>query len=131
DLNVTTEQDQSDGVVAYNGGHVELTNVDVETHGVHARGISVEETSAGQTPKNEPNAIARSSVTMTGGFITTLNAKGKDTQDGDGSRAYAVYVKGAGSSADLTDVTILTEGQRAYGAHAIGGGNVELTGGSV
>ncbi|WP_208975132.1 hypothetical protein, partial [Pusillimonas noertemannii] len=131
DLNVTTEQDQSYGVVAYNGGRVELTDVDIETHGVHARGISVDETSAGQTPTNEPNAIARSSVTMTGGSITTHNAKGKDTQDGDGSRAYAVYVKGAGSSADLTDVTILTEGQRAYGAHAFEGGNIELTEGSI
>ncbi|PVY60357.1 outer membrane autotransporter protein [Pusillimonas noertemannii] len=131
DLTVTTDKDQSYGVVAYNGGQVDLTNVDIETSGIHARGISVGETSAGQTPGSVQTPNVGSSVSMIGGSITTHNTTGKETQDGDGSRAYAVYVKGAGSSADLTDVTILTEGQRAYGAHAIGGGNVELTGGSV
>src|SRR3546814_1778007 len=68
---------------------------------------------------------------MTGGSITTHDAKGKATQDGDGSRAYAIAVSGAGSSVSTDGTTILTEGQRAYGAYATKGGHIELTGGSI
>src|SRR5690606_10756163 len=71
------------------------------------------------------------SVEMTGGSIITTNPKGKRTQDGDGSRAYAIHVKGTDSILSGSNVAIRTEGQRAYGAHAIDGGTIDLTDGAI
>src|SRR3546814_3859118 len=42
-LSVTTDKDQSYAVVAYNGGQITLDSVDIDTFGLHARGISVGE----------------------------------------------------------------------------------------
>lgn len=70
-------------------------------------------------------------ITLNGGSVTTANAKGQVIQDGDGSRAYALYANGAGSSVSATGTTILTDGQRAYGAYATNGGTVSLDGGSI
>src|SRR3546814_10233174 len=105
-LSVTTDKDQSYAVVAYNGGQITLDSVDIDTFGLHARGISVGEVSPTQTPGSVPVPNVGSSIIMTGGSITTHNAKGKATQDGDGSRAYAIAVFGAGSSVSTDGTTI-------------------------
>lgn len=71
-------------------------------------------------------------IVLNGGSVTTANATGQGIQDGDGSRAYALYANGTGSSVSASNgTTILTNGQRAYGAYAINGGSVSLDGSSI
>src|SRR5690606_14845020 len=77
------------------------------------------------------HATGGGDIAMTGGSIQTNNAKGKNTRDGDGSRAYAIYATDADSSIETMDTIIVTQGQRAYGAYATNSGNVQLTGGSI
>ena len=87
------------------------TNTTIETEGLYGFGARAE--SGGQ-------------IELTGGSIETKNEKGKGTQDGDGSRAYALSADGADSSISAKGTQITTQGQRAYGAYATNGGRVEL-----
>ncbi|MDX3894059.1 autotransporter domain-containing protein [Pusillimonas sp.] len=103
-------------LLAEQGGLINVDNAAIETDGTWAFGLQ---------------ATGGGEIAMDGGSITTNNAKGKGTQDGNGSRAYAIYAKDADSSIETTGTTIVTQGQRAYGAYAIDGGNAELTGGSI
>src|SRR5690606_37944811 len=91
------------------------TDTDIVTngtwsHGAHAAG----------------NSGSPARIELNGGSITTANETGRGSQDGDGSRSYGLFAEGAGASisADGTDITTL--GQRAYGAHALGGAEIEL-----
>ncbi|MGB6104387.1 MAG: hypothetical protein WBF88_11145, partial [Pusillimonas sp.] len=125
---IDTTGDNAVGVYVDAGGmpadgdtfDVTLNQVDIKTggasSGLHAYGV---------------HAKNGGRVAIDGGSIETRYAKGKDTQDGDGSRAYAIFAEGAGSTVTATNTIILTQGQRAYGAYATNGGNVELTGESI
>ncbi|MBV7482929.1 autotransporter domain-containing protein [Bordetella sp. BOR01] len=98
------------------GSEITGTNVAVSTAGLHGYGARAED---GGT------------ITLTGGSISTNNEKGKGTQDGDGSRGYALAADGDGSKISTSDLLIATKGQRAYGAYATGGAEIGLEGGSV
>ncbi|CAP40521.1 autotransporter domain-containing protein [Bordetella petrii] len=99
------------------GSAIDATNVTVNTEGLYGFGARAENGGA---------------ITLKGGSISTDNATGQGTQDGDGSRAYALSADGANSSISAQDgVVISTKGQRAYGAYATNGGHIELGGGSV
>src|SRR5690606_27550470 len=89
----------------------------VRTEGLWSRGLH-----ALGADDAEINAII-----FTGGSITTADAKGRFTQEGDGSRAYAMWAQGAGANINVTGTDIRTYGQRAYAAYATAGGVVDLT----
>ncbi|WP_188394401.1 autotransporter outer membrane beta-barrel domain-containing protein [Oxalicibacterium flavum] len=114
---VTTDGLRSYGLYATDAGsRIDASNASVTTNGLHGYGARAENGGA---------------ITLDGGSITTSNPKGRGTQDGDGSRAYALTADGAGSSIAANGTTIVTEGQRAYGAYATNGGHVTLDGGSI
>ena len=109
---ITTDGDDAAGALAAAGGSIGLTDVAITTNGLRAYGA---------------HAQAGSTITLDGGSIVTANETGRGTQDGDGSRAYALYAEGADADIQAKDLSIATLGQRAYGAYAIGGANIGLT----
>ncbi|MFD0986652.1 autotransporter outer membrane beta-barrel domain-containing protein [Methyloligella solikamskensis] len=116
---ITTFDDQSYGILVESGA-VTGRDLDIVTNGLHAYGVYAD-VSGADTAK----------VNLTGGSITTANAKGQGAQDGDGSRGYAILAEGSGASVTTNGTTIHTLGQRAYGAYAINGGAVTLNKGSI
>ncbi|XSG81320.1 MAG: autotransporter domain-containing protein [Methyloligella sp. ZOD6] len=145
DATVTTHGDEAVGALARIDSQIDLTDVDITTWGEHAYGIQAETGGAvtGQNVDIVTNGIRgygayatasggeTASIDLTGGSITNANTKGQGTQDGDGSRAYAVFAEGDGARVTTDGTTIHTLGQRAYGAYSIDGGTVELTDGSI
>lgn len=117
DSTIITHSDKAAGVLANNdkgtvGGVVNLTNTNITTNGIHAYGAF---------------AAAGGQIALEGGTITTLNDKGRYTQDDDGSRGYAIYATGAASTISADGTSIRTYGQRAYGAYALDGAQVSLS----
>jgi|GEM_PF-440358 len=114
---ITTQGNNAAGVLSTAGSTANLTGTSITTNGLYSYGAY---------------ANSGGTIRLDGGSVTTNNAKGKGTQDGDGSRAYALYADGTGSSVTTTNgTTILTQGQRAYGAYATNGANVTMNGGSI
>ncbi|KAA0969053.1 autotransporter domain-containing protein [Aureimonas fodinaquatilis] len=99
------------------GSQINLTNATIVTNGFHSYGVSATAGSLGQP----------SSITLNGGSILTANETGRGTQNGDGSRAYALYASGAGAQVSASQTSIQTLGQRAYGAYAINGSSIDLS----
>ncbi|GAA5543688.1 autotransporter domain-containing protein [Brucella sp. NBRC 113783] len=113
---ITTRGDTAYGLHANNdkntvGGKITAVDTVITTNGVHSYGAFAD--NGGQ-------------ISLTGGSITTANEKGKGTQDGDGSRGYALFSQGNGSLVSAEGTAIHTLGQRAYGAYALNGGDVDL-----
>jgi outer membrane autotransporter protein len=113
---ITTNADAAYGLLANNdkntvGGKITVVDTLITTNGVHSYGAFAD--NGGQ-------------ISLTGGSITTANEKGKGTQDGDGSRGYALFSQGNGSFVSADGTTMHTLGQRAYGAYAYNGGDVDL-----
>lgn len=113
---ITTNADAAYGLLANNdkntvGGKITVVDTVITTNGVHSYGAFAD--NGGQ-------------ISLTGGSITTANEKGKGTQDGDGSRGYALFSQGDDSFISADGTTIHTLGQRAYGAYAYNGGDVYL-----
>ncbi|WP_449101553.1 autotransporter outer membrane beta-barrel domain-containing protein [Pseudomonas veronii] len=108
---IKTLGDGSVGAFASGGGSLDLTDTTIRTEGLRGYGAY---------------ATADSSITLKGGAIITANETGRGTQNGDGSRAYALYAEGDGANISADDLSIKTLGQRAYGAYAIGGGDITL-----
>lgn len=113
---ITTNADAAYGLLANNdkntvGGKITVVDTIITTNGIHSYGAIAD--NGGQ-------------ISLTGGSITTANEKGKGTQDGDGSRGYALFSQGDGSFISADGTTIHTLGQRAYGAYAYNGGDVDL-----
>jgi len=99
------------------GSSIEADDATVQTYGLYGFGARAE---------------AGGAIAISGGSIATENAKGRGAQDGDGSRAYALSADGDGSSITVRDGTVIaTQGQRAYGAYATGGGYIKLQDASV
>ncbi|MBV6305887.1 autotransporter domain-containing protein [Candidimonas humi] len=116
-VTIDTAGDHSPALESAYGGTVSVDNSSLTTHGLYSYGAYAHNGGA---------------ITLNGGSVTTANATGQVIQDGDGSRAYALYADGTGSSVSATNgTTILTNGQRAYGGYALGGGNVNISGGSI
>jgi len=113
---ISTTGDEAHGAYAVLGSSIDLTDVTIATDGIHAYGAY---------------ATDGSTITLTGGEVRTLDETGRGSQDGDGSRGYALYAKGAGSSVTATGTQIQTLGQRAYGAYATDGGVVTLNAVSI
>lgn len=116
DTTIVTNGDYAYGLLANRDGGttagvIDVTNTNITTNGIHAYGAFAD--NGGQ-------------ITLTGGSITTANEKGKGTQNGDGSRGYAIFSQGDGSFVSADGTTIHTLGQRAYGAYAYNGGDVDL-----
>jgi len=140
---VQTSGDGSHGAYAHDGGEIELNGDTLSVDGDHAYGMyangtdsSIDATGVIVNTEGLYGFGARAeeggSISLSGGSISTNNAKGQGTQEGDGSRAYALSADGAGSSISTAEgVVITTAGQRAYGAYATNGGHIELNGGSV
>jgi len=137
-----TEGDSAHGVHAHDGGSVSLDGDTVTTDGQNAYGLyahgedsRIEATGTAITTNGLHGYGARAEnggvIELTGGTVTTSNPKGRGTQDGDGSRGYALTADGAGSGITAHGTVISTEGQRAYGAYATDGGHITLDGGSV
>lgn len=140
-LPVTGGQVGSFGVLVKDGGTAGLSNLTVTTGGDYANGVRAENGAINATNSNITTgglwahgayATSGGTIVLDGGSVTTNNATGRTVQNGDGSRAYALYANGPGSSvATKNGTAIVTQGQRAYGAYATGGGKVDLTGGSI
>lgn len=141
-LQITTFGDESLGAYVYGGANVTMADSSIMTSGARATGVRA--TVAGSTFTGNNVAIRTAglrgygvhanngaSVSLTGGSVTTANATGRGTQNGDGSRAYALYADGAGTTVSATGTTISTLGQRAYGAYALGGSQIDLNNASI
>ncbi|MFI3905383.1 autotransporter domain-containing protein [Ochrobactrum sp. S1502_03] len=139
---ITTTGERGHGAVAGENTSIKLTGTTIDTSGNKALGIVADQANT-SVIATDVNIITRSDnhaygvyakaagpetadISLIGGSITTASAKGQGTQDGDGSRGYAILSEGAGASVSATGTTIHTVGQRAYGAYAIGGGTVAL-----
>jgi len=103
------------------GASIQLADSHIHTEGLWAHGAHAIGAANGGTNR----------IVLEGGSITTANARGKGSQDGDGSRAYALFAEKAGAEIEARNVTISTVGQRAYGAYALNGGSIILDGGSI
>lgn len=102
--------DQANTLITAND--VEVSTSGIWSHGVHAKSV---------------DAAGPARIELVGGSVTTLNETGRGTQDGDGSRSYALFAEGEGASISAEGVNVRTLGQRAYGAHALGGSQIDLT----
>ncbi|NYT86652.1 autotransporter outer membrane beta-barrel domain-containing protein [Pollutimonas harenae] len=123
ELTVTTDKDYSYAVVAYNGGHVQLTDVEIETTGSHGRGISVGQVSPTQTPGSVPVPNVGSSVVMVDTDVT-VGGEGTST----GNMTFGVYASGAGSTVNTTRGRIAATGDNyTRGIHAAKGAEVTTT----
>jgi len=116
-LSLITEGDYTEGLSVGADSRVELTGTDIQTNGLWSHGAHAADDGA--------------QIILRGGSVVTANDKGKGTQDGDGSRAYALYADHAGATIATDGTTIETVGQRAYGAYAKDGGAISLDGGSI
>lgn len=102
---ITTQGENSYGAVAYNGGVLDLKNVDISTQRDNAIGASLNATSAAQKPSANPEKS--STLTMEGGSISTT-----------GAGADGLYIT-AGSTATLKDGTTITvKGDKAHAVKA-------------
>ena len=123
---INTKGDYAYGLYAKPGKHLDdpsdapngdiatinATNANITTNGIHAYGVVAE---------------AGGDIVLEGGSITTANDKGQYNQDGDGSRGYAILAKGIGSTVSADGTSIRTFGQRAYGAYALDGAEINLS----
>ncbi|MHA3903110.1 autotransporter outer membrane beta-barrel domain-containing protein [Castellaniella sp. WN] len=116
DIAISTTGGNSPAVTATHAGLVELGNVEITTGGYRSYGVYAEKNSV---------------IVIDGASISTNNIKGRITQDGDGSRAYALYARDPGSSIRVANVDIVTLGQRATGAFANAGAIVTLSDSTV
>lgn len=139
---ITTIGEKGHGVVAGPDTNIILTGTTIDTSGDRAWGIVADQANTSviaagvnittHSDKHAYGVYAKAAgpetanISLIGGSITTASAKGQGTQDGDGSRGYAILSEGAGASVSATGTTIHTVGQRAYGAYAIDGGTVSL-----
>lgn len=140
---ITTQGANAHGATAQNGGSLTL-NGDTfvvngnQAYGMLADGLNSSIVATGVAVETNglygygARAQAGGSIAISGGSISTANTKGRDAQDGDGSRAYALTADGAGSTISVANGTaISTQGQRAYGAYATNGGEITLQDASV
>lgn len=116
---ITTTGGNAYGAVAYNGATLNLKNTRVSTSGAGALGISINKMSAAQVPGSVPTPNVGSTLTMTGGGVTT---------SGDDAHGVALT---SGSTAALSQSTIAVTGVNAFGVRVEGGSSASLTGGSV
>jgi len=141
-LQITTSGDVANGAYIDGGGNVTMTGGGITTSGARAAGVLADQAGSAFTGRDVAiqtgglrgygvQANAGASVSLTGGSVTTANATGRGTQNGDGSRAYALYADGAGSTVSATGTRISTLGQRAYGAYALGGSQIDLNNASI
>ncbi|HEY9223157.1 MAG TPA: autotransporter domain-containing protein [Variovorax sp.] len=140
---VHTQGSASHGVYAHDGGSITLGADTVTTDGYQSYGIDATGSGASVTATGASiatsglygfgaRAEAGGAISLDGGSITTNNATGRDVQDGDGSRAYALSADGVGSRISTRNGTVITtQGQRAYGAYATNGGHISLNDASV
>jgi len=143
DSSVQTAGEGSHGAYAHDGGTIELNGDTLSVGGNHAYGMyargtgsSIDATDVTVDTDGLYGFGARAedggAISLSGGAVSTRNATGQGTQDGDGSRAYALSADGANSSISTQNgVAVSTAGQRAYGAYATNGGRITLDGGSV
>ncbi|QKJ86292.1 autotransporter domain-containing protein [Paramixta manurensis] len=113
---ITTSGDYAPAVEADAGSAIILKDVAIRTNGLYGFGVA---------------ATSNSNVNFQGGSILTANDKGQGVQDGDGSRAYALYAQDAGTLLNANQLQIHTLGQRAYGAYAISGATLDLQNSTV
>lgn len=118
-------------------GIVDLTNVDILTEGQFASGIEAaygsQITSAGSTIRTEGNRahgvyVHRSELPTLPAASVELSG---DTIETRGEHAYGMLASGEDAVVSATHTRVTTQGIRGYGAHALDGGNITLTGGSV
>lgn len=140
---IATQGANSHGAAAQNGGSIALNGDTLvvkgnQAYGMFADGLNSSIAASGVAVETNglygygARAQAGGSIAISGGSINTANAKGRYTQDGDGSRAYALTADGAGSTISVENGTMIsTQGQRAYGAYATNGGRITLQDASV
>lgn len=140
---VLTKGSASHGVYAHDGGSIALSGDTITTdgnqsYGIYATGSGSIVTATGASIATNglygfgARAEAGGVISLDGGSISTNNTTGRDVQDGDGSRAYALSADGVGSRISTKNGTaITTQGQRAYGAYATHGGQISLDDASV
>jgi len=140
---ITTSGEQGHGAVAGLDTQIDLDSASITTSGFTAWGLVADQANTLVTANNTDivtsgtwshGAHARladsessARIELTGGSIRTINETGRVAQDGDGSRSYALFARGAGASISADGTTIETLGQRAYGAHALDGAEIELS----
>lgn len=141
DGSITTSGERGHGVVAGLGTEIEIDGAAIETSGPSAVGLIADQANTLITATDteiETNGTwshgahaqgilgSPARIELTGGSITTANETGRGSQDGDGSRSYGLFAEGAGASISADGTSITTLGQRAYGAHALGGAQIDL-----
>ncbi len=135
---VHTEGERAHGVYVHKGGSATLNGSSLSADGLHSYGLYASGSDS-TISASDTNVITHGIrgygvfadeggvISLEGGAITTANSTGKGTQNGDGSRAYALYASGDESRITTQGGSeIETLGQRAYGAYADHGGHIEL-----
>src|SRR5690606_36314102 len=116
---ILAEGEGSHSAQAQNGGSISLSGDAVTVEGDHAYGLYAQGDgstieAAGTTVQTQglygfgSRAQEGGGIEIRGGSVATDNAKGRGTQDGDGSRAYALSADGAGSSITVREGTQIT-----------------------
>ncbi|CQJ04952.1 autotransporter outer membrane beta-barrel domain-containing protein [Yersinia frederiksenii] len=150
-LNISTQGSTAYGVYAFNSGVISLDGAQINTAGGNANGILVN--TNGVTTATNTNIQtmgdsalgidaegAGSSITMTGGSVTTqgLNALGSQAINGghldlnnisittNGDGAYGLYTK-TGSSITANNVEIVTHGLNSHAIFSDSLGAVDIT----
>src|SRR5690606_37277106 len=133
DSSIVTTEELGHGVVAGQDTRIEVTDTSIETSGVRAYGLVADQNNT-SIIANNVNIVTNndthaygvyakagganvSNISINGGSIISASTKGQGTQDGDGSRGYAIISEGTGATVQADGTTIHTFGQRAYGAY--------------
>ncbi|MCD2172302.1 autotransporter outer membrane beta-barrel domain-containing protein [Rhizobium sp. C4] len=116
DAVISQSKDNIPAVSASNLGRANLTNATITTTGMRSVGAS---------------AASGGIIKLSGGSISSNNTTGQFIQNGDGTRSYALLAADATSFIDASDVTIVTLGQRAYGAYATSGSQIDIKNSTV
>ncbi|MCD7873911.1 MAG: hypothetical protein LUH17_02785 [Acidaminococcaceae bacterium] len=129
-ISVTTEADKAHGISA-NGGTISLTGTaEVDTKGDSANGLRV--SNGGKISTSAPSLITVTmkadkahGISANGGTIS-LTGTAEVKTSGDG--ANGISADGAGSSIQLENVLITTEGTEAHGLAVNAGGRISFDG---
>src|SRR3546814_2629755 len=105
---VTTRNDWIDGLLGYRGT-ITTDGTVIQTDGHASTGVKAWRETSGY-----PGAA--SSVTLTGGSVTTL-----------GSESYGLLAQNAGSTVTASNLSVTTQGSQSFGVNAYNGGDVTLS----
>jgi outer membrane autotransporter protein len=103
------------------------TAVDVSGEGTTAALTNTAVTSTGDQNAYGVSATEGAAVTINGGSVTTQSTVGQNDLSQGEARGYALYAADAGSAITANGTTIVTNGERSYGAYALAGTTIDLT----